>query len=150
MVISKAATVTAYLAELPPERRKVIAAVRKVIKANLPKGYVERMNWGMICYEIPFAIYPETYNKQPLCYAGLAAQKNNFAVYLMGVYGGSSLEKKLRDAFLALGKKPDMGKACVRFKSLAELPLETVGEIIAAVPVAEYIRIYEASRGKGK
>ena len=84
MVSSKAQTVPEYLAELPAERRAVIAAVRKVVRKHLPKGYVEAMNWGMICYEIPLKRYPITYNKQPLSYAALAAQKNNYALYLMG------------------------------------------------------------------
>ena len=85
MVRSRSTTVEEYLEELPEDRRVVIAAVRKVILKNLPKGYQETMNWGMISYEIPLERFPKTYNKQPLLYAALAAQKNYFAVYLMTV-----------------------------------------------------------------
>ena len=85
MVSSKETTPAAYLASLPPERRKVVAAVRAVVKKRLPKGYVESMNWGMLAYEIPLSRYPDTYNKQPLMFVALAAQKNNYALYLTGV-----------------------------------------------------------------
>ncbi len=147
MVSSKAPTVAAYLKELPAERRAVVSAVRKVIRANLPKGYIENMNWGMISYEIPLARYPKTYNGEPLMIAALAAQKNNFAVYLMGVSGGKGLEKLLRDAFAAMGKKPNMGKSCIRFQRLEDIPLGTIGEIIATVPVEKRIAIDEAAHG---
>lgn len=146
MARSDAKTVTAYLKELPAERRAVIAAVRGVILKNLPKGYVETMNWGMISYEIPLERYPDTYNKQPLSYAGLAAQKNFYAVYLLGVNGNPAREKVLADAFKKLGKRMDMGKACLRFKSLDDLPLETIGKLIASMPPEELIEMMEASR----
>src|ERR1700733_2450602 len=99
MVSSKETTPTAYLASLPPERRKVVAAVRDVVKKHLPKGYVESMNWGMISYEIPLTRYPATYNKQPLMYIALAAQKNNYALYLTGLSGNSALMGKLTAAY---------------------------------------------------
>jgi uncharacterized protein DUF1801 len=146
MVQSAARTVAGYLAELPAERRAVIAAVRKVIRRNLPKGYREVMNWGGIAYELPLKRYPNTYNGQPLCYAGLAAQKNYYALYLMGCYGDKRLAQELRDAFRQAGKKLDMGKACVRFKSVDRLPLDAIGRIIAAVPPDKYIAAYEKSR----
>ncbi len=146
MVQSAAATVAEYLDELPPERRAVIAAVRKVIRRNLPKGYQEVMNWGVITYELPLKRYPDTYNGQPLCYAGLAAQKNYYALYLMGCYGDRRLAQQLRDAFTQAGKKLNMGKACVRFKSLDQIPLDAIGRIIAAVPPERYIAAYEKSR----
>ena len=146
MVQSAAATVADYLAELPAERRAVIAKVRAVIRRNLPKGYREAMNWGMITYEVPLQHLPDTYNGQPLCYAALAAQKNYNALYLMTVSGNSKQEQALRDAFKKEGKKLDMGKSCVRFKSADQLPLEAIGRIIAAVPLDEYVAVYERSR----
>src|SRR4051812_18417485 len=121
MASSRAATVDEYLAELPEDRRAVVAAVRKMILKNLPKGYAEGMSWGMIGYVVPLERYPDTYNKQPLCVAGLAAQKNHFAVYLTCVYGNPDHEAKLRAAFEAAGKTLDMGKACIRFKKLDDL-----------------------------
>jgi hypothetical protein len=141
MVQSKAGTVAQYLEELPEERRAVVSAVRDVILENLPDGYRESMNWGMICYEIPLERYPVTYNKQPLGCAALAAQKHYYSLYLMSCY-----EDRLHEAFRKAGKKLDMGKCCVRFKKLEDLPLDAIGEIIAATPPEMVIEQYEASR----
>ena len=98
MVSSKETTPAAYLASLPSERRKVIAAVRAVVKKRLPKGYVETMNWGMVCYEAPLSRYPDMYNKQPLMSVALAAQKNNYALYMTGVSGDKVLMVRLAAA----------------------------------------------------
>ena len=149
MFQGKAKTVTEYLDGLPPERRQVIAKMRTLIKKHVPKGYEESMNWGAITYAIPLKTFPETYNGQPLCYAALAAQKNYCSLYLMGVYGDAKKSKLLADAFKARGLKLDMGKACVRFKTLDDLPLDVIGEIVASVPPKKYIEIYRASREKG-
>jgi uncharacterized protein YdhG (YjbR/CyaY superfamily) len=143
---SSATTPEAYLAELSSERRADIAAVRDVIRKNLPEGYDESVNWGMISYGVPLERYPNTYNKQPLCYVGLAAQKNYNALYLMRVYGDKAQEKRLRDAFKKAGKKLDMGKSCVRFRKADDLPLDTIGEIVASTPVDTWIAVYESSR----
>ena len=146
---SKAATVSEYLATLPEDRRKTISKVRSMIKKHLPKGYKESMNWGVIAYEIPLKVFPDTYNGQPLVYAALAAQKNYNALYLMVPYGDSKQRKQLQDAFTAIGKRLDMGKSCVRFKSADDLPLGDIGKLIAAVPPAKYIEAYKTSR-RGK
>ncbi len=146
MVKSKATTVAQYLEELPPERREVIQRVREVILEHLPAGYAEAMNWGMISYEIPLADYPVTYNKQPLSYAGLVANKNNYTVYLMNVYQTPEMLKKLEDGFAAAGAKLDMGKSCVHFKKLEGFPLDVIGDLIAATPRDAFIAYYEASR----
>jgi hypothetical protein len=148
MARSTANTVREYLQELPEDRRKVVAAVRKVILANLPKGYQEVMNWGMITYEVPLERHAKTYNGQPLCYAGLAAQKGYFALYLMNVYGKDDQAGFLQREFKKAGKKLDMGKSCLRFKSLADLPLEAIGKVVAATPPEEHIARVEASRRK--
>jgi hypothetical protein len=148
MATSKAASVSAYLKELPAERRKVVSAVRDVVVKNLPKGYVERMTSGMIGYEIPLEKYPETYNGQPLCYAGLAAQKNHYSLYLMSGYSDPRRAEWIASEFEKRGKKLDMGKSCVRFRSLDDLPLDLVGEIVAATPPAQFINEYEKSRVK--
>ncbi len=147
MVSSAAKTIDAYLAELPPERRAVIAAMRDRVNAHLPPGYEETMNWGMITWQIPLARYPITYNKQPLAYVALAAQKNNYALYLSGVYAEGEQERKLRAEAAALGKKLDMGKSCVRFRNIEDLPLDAIGELIASMSVEAYIASYEARRG---
>ena len=145
---SEAKTVDAYLQELPPERREVVSTVRDVILAHLPTGYVESMNWGMIAYEIPLAVYPKTYNKQPLMFAALAAQKNYFSVYLMGIYMNVDAEDQLRAAFEQAGKKLDMGKSCVRFKQLDDLPLEVIANAVSSPPPADFIRHYENVKGR--
>ena len=147
MAKSVATTVEEYLGELPDERRAVVAAVRDVVRRHLPEGYHETMNWGMISYEIPLARYPVTYNKQPLSYAALAAQKNHYAVYLMPA-GDPGQAARLRDAFAKAGKKLDVGKACIRFKSLDDIPLDAIGDVVAAFPPEKWIEIYEASRTK--
>jgi len=148
MVMSKAKTVTEYLAELPADRRKTIAAVRAVVRKNLPKGYREAIGYGMICYSVPLSTYPDTYNGQPLCYAALAAQKQYCALYLMNVYGDAARTKALQDAFRKAGKKLDMGKSCVRFKTADDLPLDVIGKTIAATPVKAFIEKYEKARKK--
>lgn len=150
MVSSKETTPAAYLASLPPERRKVIAAVRAVVKKRLPKGYVETMNWGMLSYEIPLSRYPDTYNKQPLMYMALAAQKNNYALYMTGVSGDKALMGRLAAAYKAAGRKVDMAKSCLRFKTLEELPLDVIGDIAASTPVERRIDLAEAARRKNK
>lgn len=145
MASSKASTVEAYLQELPDERREVIAAVRTLVNKRLPRGYVETMSWGMISWEIPLARYPATYNRQPLGYVALAAQKNHYALYLMGVYADSNNEKNLRQSYALAGKKLDMGKSCLRFRKLEDLLAEEVGAVIASMPVDAFIAHYEAS-----
>jgi hypothetical protein len=146
MVTSRASTVTEYLAELTLERRKVVAAVRNVVLDHLPAGYEEAMNWGMISYQVSLSVHPRTYNGQPLMYAALAAQKNYFALYLMGVYGSQAQLEGLIAAYKQMGKKMDMGKGCLRFKSLDDLPLESVGRIIAAITPAELVALCDSTR----
>lgn len=146
MARSDAETVEAYMTELPEDRRETIAAVLECVRANLPDGYEETMRWGRISWEIPLERYPDTYNDAPLQYVGLAAQKNYNALYLMGVYGDEEREGRLRNAFEAAGKKMDMGKSCLRFRTVEDLPLDAVGEIVAGMPPDELIAKYEASR----
>jgi hypothetical protein len=143
---SQAKTPEQYLAELPDDRRETIAAVRKVVLENLPKGYEEMMGFGMIGYGIPLSKYPDTYNGHPLCIAGLASQKNYNALYLMSVYGDPATKKWFEGAYKKAGKKLDMGKSCVRFKTLDDLPLDVIAQAIARVKPDEYIAYYEKSR----
>jgi uncharacterized protein YdhG (YjbR/CyaY superfamily) len=143
---SRASTVEQYLAELPPERRAVVSAVREVVRANLPAGYAEEMSFGMIGYVVPLAQYPDTYNGQPLAYAALAAQKGHYALYLNCASHDPAEATWLADAFRAAGKKLDMGKSCLRFRSLADLPLEAVGAFIARTPPERLIAQHEMAR----
>ena len=147
MVSSKAETVEQYLAELPDDRRDAIAEVRDVILDNLPDGYVETMNWGMIAYEVPLETFPDTYNDKPLMYAALASQKNHMAVYLTAVYTDEGTEDSFRERYMATGKKLDMGKSCVRFKKLDQLPLDLIGGVIAETPVDDFLEQYRRARG---
>jgi len=147
--MSKEQTVAAYLASLPPERRTALAAVRKEIRKHLPEGFAEGMLYGMIGYYVPPSKLAETYNGQPLCLAGLAAQKQYNVVYLMSVYGDPRTERWFKDAYKKSGKKLDMGKSCVRFKSLDDLPVPLIGEAIAKISLDDYVGHYLASmRGK--
>jgi hypothetical protein len=148
---SKATTVKAYLDELPADRRKEIAKVRSVIKKNLPRGYEEAITFGMIAYQVPRKVLAETYNGQPLCYAALAAHKSTNTVYLMGPYGHEALRKELESEFKNDGKKLDMGKSCVHFKSADDLSLPAIGKAVGAIPMAKYVEIYrESRRGRRK
>lgn len=149
---SKAKTVKEYLAELPPERREAIQGVREVILKNLPQGYEETMQYGMIGYVVPHRLYPPGYHcdpKLPLPFACLASQKNYMAIYFMHIYGDREAEAWFRKAYQASGKKLDMGKSCVRFKKLEDLPLEVIGKAAALTPVKKCIERYEKIR-KGK
>lgn len=148
MVSSAAATVDQYLADLPPERRAVVATVRDFVNAHLPPGYVEAMAFGMIGWGIPLSRYPHTYNGQPLSYVGLAAQKHGYSLYLMGCYMDSPEDQALRAAYAQAGRKLDMGKSCLRFKSLDGLLLEPIGRTIASLPVDAYIARYESLKHK--
>ena len=147
MVTSSAKTVDGYLDELTPERRQVVEAVRDVILENLPDGYEEVMQYGMISYVIPFSRFPITYNRQPLGYVSLAAQKNYISLYLMGVYGSEDLSAWFTREWKATGRKLDMGKSCIRFKRIEDVALELVGEAVARVSVDDFIKIYEDARG---
>lgn len=146
MVSSRAATVEEYLAELPPDRREILSALRERVLRDLPAGYAETVAWGMIAYVVPLDRYPDTYNGQPLAYVALASQKNHLSLYLMGVYGDAGREAWIREEFRKAGKKLDMGKACLRFRTLEDLPLEAIASLVGALTPEEYITRYEESR----
>lgn len=144
IVQSKAKTVAQYLKELSPDRREAITAVRKVILDNLPKGYEEIMNYGMIGYVVPHSIYPAGYHcnpSLPLPFAGLASQKNHMSVYLM-IYGKNA--DWFRKEYEKTGKKMDLGVCCVRFKKLQDLPLDLIGRVVKRIPVSDFINMYES------
>lgn len=151
MVSSTASTVAEYLQQLAPERRAVVSAVRDVVTAHLPAGYVEAMAYGMIGWGIPLSRYPDTYNGQPLSVAGLAAQKNHYALYLHCVYTDPASELSLREAYARAGKRLDMGKSCLRFKRLDDLLLDEVAHQVGSMPPDALIAHYEAARaGQGR
>jgi hypothetical protein len=149
-VKSNATTVDEYLAQLPEERQEPIRAVRETILAHLPDGYEERMGYGMIGYVVPLKAFPSGYlnrKNEPAPYAGLASQKNYMSLYLMSVYGDR--EQQFRRQYAATGKRLDMGKCCVRFRKLDDLPLDVIGREIANWPMKKWIAMCEAA-WKGK
>ncbi len=136
---SDATTVEEYIAELPDERAEAIRTVREAILANLPSGFEEAMNWGMITYQVPLETYPDTYNGEPLMYSALASQKNYMVVYLMGIYASEETRESFETAYRATGKPLDVGKSCLRFKQLDDLPLDLIGECIASETVDTFV-----------
>ena len=146
----RAKTVAEYIASLPEDRRGAIKTVRAVVKKNLPAGYKEGMDYGFIGWTVPLSVYPDTYNGQPLCYAALANQKNHMALYLMAAYAEGPIKQRLVKGFRAAGKKLDMGKSCIRFKSLDDLPLDVIAEVAAALPMKKYVEIAKAAHPKQK
>ena len=150
---ARAKTVAEYLAGMTPDKRAVITAARKLVRANIPKGYAEFMNWGVINWGIPLKEFPDTYNGQPLCYIGLGAQKNYNALYLMGCYDtkGSYVESAgpsfLKEEFRKAGKKFDMGKCCLRFKEMEDLEVKAVGRVIGMMTPSQFIDFYKRAKG---
>lgn len=148
---SKAATVEEYIKSLPEDRAEQVSAIRKVIKKNLPKGFEETMQYGMISYVVPHKLYPAGYHAKPtdaLPFVSFASQKNFIALYHMAVYQG-----KLHDWFVsewkkASDKKLDMGKACIRFKKFEDVPMNLIGELMTKITPTQWIELYEKARGK--
>ena len=135
-----------YLEALTPERRALLAAVRALVNDNLPEGYVESTGWGCITWSIPLSVYPDTYNGQPMCLAALASHKSTATLYLMGAAVIPELRERLEQGFKTAGKRLDMGKSCVHFKKIDDLPLDVIGDVIAALPVENYVARVEAGR----
>ena len=146
MASSSATTVAQYLAELPPERRAVVSRVLDVVRANMPAGYQESIGWGMICWSIPLSRYPDTYNKQPLGYVCLAAQKHYYVLHMTALYMDPERGAEFVRDFEATGRKLDMGKGCVRFRTVEALPLDVVGRSVARTTPEDYIAMYERAR----
>ena len=144
---SDAKTPDQYIAELPDDRRKVVEKLREVSLKNLPKGFKEMMSYGMMGYAVPHEIYPNGYHcepKQPLPFFGFASQKNTVNIYHMAIYA----DKKLHDWFVSEFPKHskarlDMGKSCVRFKKLDDIPYDLIGELLSKVTVQDWISMYE-------
>lgn len=144
---SDASGVDAYLADLPEERRAVAAAVIAAIRAAIPDGYAESMTWGMPTWEVPLEVSGRTYNGKPLAYVSFAAQKRHYAVYLMALYADGAAERDFRSRWAApSGCALDMGKSCVRFTALEHADLPLISQAVAAVSVADFVSLSQASR----
>ena len=146
-----ASTVAQYLAALPADRRAALSAVRKVINENLPDGYEEGMQFGMIGWYVPLSMYPAGYGenpKVPLSFVALASQKSGMVLHFLCFYGHPTLSTWFTSEYKKSGKKLDMGKGCVRFKSLEDLALDVVGRTVARVPAEEHMANYQAARAR--
>jgi hypothetical protein len=135
-----------FLAAQPPERRRELERVRDCIVHNLPRGYEESVAGKILAYQVPLADYPDTYNGQPLWYVGLAPQKHYLSLYLMCAYGSPDHARRLKEGFAAAGKKLNMGKSCIRFRTADDLPLDVIGELIASIPMKRWIAFAKAAR----
>ena len=147
---SDATTVEDYLAALPADRREALTAIRDTVNANLDDGFAEGMEYGMVTWGVPLERYPTTYNGKPLAVVSLASQKNHMALYLMCLYADDGLEEWFRQQYVDRGMTLDLGKSCVRFKSLGEVPLDVLGELLRRVTPEQHIARYEASRAATK
>jgi hypothetical protein len=149
---SKATTPEQYLSELPEDRKEAMLKLRKAIKENLPQGFEEVISYGMLGYVVPHSIYPSGYHcdpKLPLPFINLASQKNFIALYHMGIYADKNLESWFVSEYPKHVKsKLDMGKSCIRFKKMDDIPFDFIGELAAKVSVEDWILNYEKAFGK--
>lgn len=149
---SDAKTVVEYLEQIPEDQKTVVIKLQKIIKKNLPKGFKEVMNYGMIGYVVPHSIYPDGYHCNPtlpLPFMGLAAQKNFVAFYHMGIYADPKLLKWFTEAYSKqVTSKLDMGKSCLRFKKNSTVPFELIGELVQKMTTQDWINLYEKNYKK--
>jgi hypothetical protein len=143
---STARTVDEYIESLPADRKMAIIAIRKTVRKNLPKGFEETMSYGMIGYVVPLKVYPAGYHcnpKLPLPFLGLASQKNYISFYHMGLYEGELLDWFREEWEQVSVKKLDMGKCCIRFKKMEDIPIALLGELVSKVTPKQWIDYYE-------
>lgn len=148
MISSSAKTVDEYLSSLTPEREQTISALRNLVVQNLPTGFDEVMNWGMISYEIPFELSGPTYNGQPLLWVALSSQKQYCSLYLTGLYSSQDQLEDFQARWAARGLKLDMGKSCIRFKALDDLPSDLIAEVIRSKTPEQALDMIAAARGQ--
>ena len=148
MFDGKSKTIAEFLDALPAARREVAEETIALARKNLPKGYEQQMSLGFVTWSVPLSVLPDTYNGQALWYLAFAATKGGFSLYLMSVYGNKEREAAFRAAYEKAGKKLDMGKACLRFKSMDDLVLPAVKDAIKGVPMKQYVEMYRATRKK--
>lgn len=144
----EASTVEEYISQVPEERQEVLQKLRNLIKENLPKGFEEGINYNMIGYYVPHSKYPDGYHcdpKLPLPFVNLASQKNSINLYHSGIYAKKELHDWLVAEYPKYSKrKLDMGKSCIRFKKLDDIPYELIAELCTKMTVDEWISIYES------
>jgi uncharacterized protein YdhG (YjbR/CyaY superfamily) len=151
---STATTISAYLEEIPEERKDALKKLRETILKNIPKGFVEQMTYGMIGYVVPHSIYPNGYHctpELPLPFISFASQKNFIAVYHMGIYANPELLNWFVAEYPKHSmQKLDMGKSCIRFKKADQIPFELIAELAQKMSVQEWITCYESQIIKSK
>ena len=145
---SEAKTPEEYMAEVPDERKEAISRLREIIKSNLPKGFKEVMSYGMIGYVVPHELYPPGYHcspELPLPFMNLASQKNFIAVYHAGIYADPEMLKWFVEEYPNhVSTKLDMGKSCIRFKNVKNIPYDLIGELSSKMTVQDWIETYES------
>jgi uncharacterized protein YdhG (YjbR/CyaY superfamily) len=149
-MVTRSLAVDAYLENLPAGRKDVLSPVLDVIRANLPEGYEEVIEWGMPTWQVPLEIYPDTYNGKAFLFAGLASRKGHCALYLSAMAGFPDVERRFVESVAASGKPLDMGSSCVRFKAVADLDLPSVAAAIRAMPMADCVAREKALRAAKK
>ena len=150
MVTSTAKTPQEYIDSLPEDRRDTIKKLRTLIRKNLPKGYVEQMRWGFICYEVPLSACPDTYNGEPLMYAAIASQKRHYGIYMCGIYVLPRVFKKLTSEWKKRGSRLDIGKSCIRIQNWEKCEPDLIADVIASVPMEEFIAATNAATSTRK
>lgn len=144
---STAKTPAEYVDSLPDERKSVIENIRKTVLDNLPEGFEETMGYGMLSYVVPHSIYPSGYHcdpKTPLPFISVASQKNFIAFYHIGIYADETLLNWFVAEYPKHCKtKLDMGKSCIRFKKMNDIPLELLGQLVTKMSVQDWISLYE-------
>ena len=148
MVYSTAESIEQYISELPEQRKTEITQLLALIRKNLPDGFDEVMAWGMIVFQVPMEISGPTYNKQPLMAVALASQKNHISFYLTSIYASKELTNEFHNRWQKSGKKLDMGKSCVRLRSLEQADLETLGWAVSLLNPKEFTQMYLKAREK--
>ena len=142
-------TVEGYIKQVPEDRRAAFEQLRQAILNHLPNGFVETISYGMIGYVVPHSIYPKGYHCKPnqaLPFINIAAQKNFIAVYHMGIYANPDLLQWFVDEFPKhTSAKLDMGKSCIRFKNLNDIPYDLIGELATKMTVNDCIEFYESN-----
>ena len=147
---SSATTVDAYLGQLSETRADELSRILRLVRDNLPAGFDETMAWGMITFQVPLDVSGPTYNNQPLAAVSLASQKNHISFYLSSIYASKELTDEFHSRWQRSGKKLDMGKSCVRFRSLEQADLETLAWAVSLVNPEEFTQMYlQARKSRG-
>jgi uncharacterized protein YdhG (YjbR/CyaY superfamily) len=151
---SNAATVEEYLESMDPKWKDLIGKLKKSLEENLPEGFEETMSYGMIGFVVPHSIYPKGYHvnpKEPLPFISLAAQKNNVSLYHMGIYDDEGLLDWFNERYMKdIGRKPNIGKSCIRFKKESDVPYQLLEDLFQKISVEDHIKSYEESMKKLK